>query len=267
MRRFSISNEGYNVPEYVDYAEYYDYDHAVVEDIPFYLEYARETGGPILELACGMGRLLLQLAEMGYEVHGVDFSENMLEVARRKISEQDFSHRIKLTCANMADFELQEKLFALAFVAVRSFMHLYTQEDQLLCLDCVCRHLRPGGLFIVDVYSPNLGILTQPSGSDFKLRNEFMLPNGHRVTRKDRFVRNDFLNQINQWEMLFEEFDADGNLVRSRLVPMDTRYTFRFELQLLLEKAGFEVQTIFHDYEKHAYDGTGEIIAVAKKPE
>lgn len=254
------------MPEYVDYAEYYDYDHIFTEDIPFYLEYANETGGPILELACGTGRLLLPLAEMGYEVHGVDFSENMLEVARRRIAEHGLSHRVKLTRANMADFDLQEKSFALAFAAVRSFMHLYTQEDQLSCLDRVYRHLRPGGLFIVDVYSPNLEILARPPGSDFELRNEFVLPNGHCVTRRDRFVRNDFLNQINQWEMLFEEYDRDGNLVRSRLVPMDTRYTFRFELQLLLEKAGFEVQSIFRDYEKRAYDGTGEIIAVASKP-
>jgi len=206
------------------------------------------------------------LAQMGYEVHGIDFSENMLEVARRRITEHGLSHRIKLTHANMADFDLEEKSFALAFVAVRSFMHLFTQEDQLSCLDRVYRHLRPGGLFIVDVYSPNLKILAQPPGSDFERCNEFVLPNGHRVTRKDRFIRNNFLNQISQWEMLFEEDDRDGNLVRSRLVPMDTRYTFRFELQLLLEKAGFEAQSIFRDYEKRAYDGTGEIIAVASKP-
>ncbi len=255
------------MPEYVDYAEYYDYDHVFAEDIPFYIEYARETGGPVLDLACGTGRLLLPLAEMGYEVQGIDFSENMLEAARRKIVEHGLSHRIKLTQANMTAFDLEEKSFALAIVAVRSFMHLYTQEDQLSCLDCVYRHLRPGGLFIVDVYSSNLEILAQPSASDFKLRNEFTLPNGHRVTRRDRFVGNDFLNQINQWEMLFEEHDEAGNLICQRLVPMDTRYTFRFELQLLLEKAGFEVQSIFRDFEKNAYDGTGEIIAVAKKPE
>lgn len=49
--------------KYVDYAEYYDFDHRFEEDIPFYLEYAKETGGPILELACGTGRILLPFAK------------------------------------------------------------------------------------------------------------------------------------------------------------------------------------------------------------
>ncbi|NIO00161.1 MAG: class I SAM-dependent methyltransferase, partial [Anaerolineae bacterium] len=67
------------MPRYVDYAEYYDHDHVggpMTEDIPFYIGYAEETGGPILELACGTGRVLIPIAEAGFKVHGLDLSEN-----------------------------------------------------------------------------------------------------------------------------------------------------------------------------------------------
>lgn len=106
----------------------------------------------------------------------------------------------------------------------------------------------------------------EPDGQ-FILRKEFDLPNGHHVIRKDRFVKNDKVNQIQHWELKFEEYDCTGMLVRERVVPMDTRYIFRYELQLLLERVGFEIADIFRDYDKNAFDGTGEIIMVAKRPE
>ena len=61
--------------KYVDYAEYYDFEHPFEEDIPFYLEYAKETGGPILELACGTGRILIPLAKSGYKICGFKIYE------------------------------------------------------------------------------------------------------------------------------------------------------------------------------------------------
>jgi SAM-dependent methyltransferase len=254
------------MPEYVDYAEYYDWDHVFTDDIPFYLEYAERTGSPILELACGTGRLLVPLAQAGYTVHGIDLSEKMLAAAREKIARKGLSDRISISQADMAHFDLPGKSYALAFVAVRSFMHLFTQPDQKACLSRVLNYLRPGGLFIVDVYAPNLSRLAAPGDGEFKLRREFVLPNGNRVVRKDRFVRNDYVNQVNESELLFEEYDGSGKLVRSRTVPLTTRYTFRFELQLLLENAGFEVVDLFGGYDQRPYEGTGEIIFVARKP-
>ncbi len=118
----------------------------------------------------------------------------------------------------------------------------------------------------MDLYSPCLSKLAQRPEKDFSVRREFALPNGNRVIHKRRFLGTDLLNQINSEEILFEEYDPGGSLVRTRIVPLETRYTFRYELELLLEKAGFEVQSIFRDYDKNPYDGTGEIIVVAQKP-
>ncbi len=254
------------MPEYVDYAEYYDFDHDTDFDVAFYLDYARECGSPILELACGTGRILIPLAEAGFETYGLDLSENMLDICRHKVEEKGLADRVQLALGDMAAFDLPREDFALMYVAFRSFMHLYTQEDQLACLGQAYRHLRAGGYFVVDVYAPNYGMLAQEPDAPFILISEYELPNGHRVTRKNRFVKNDIVNQIQHAEIRFEEYDTGGALVRERTLPLSTRYTFRYELQLLLEQVGFQVVDIFRDYDKNPYDGTGEIIAVARRP-
>ncbi|MFQ5630951.1 MAG: class I SAM-dependent DNA methyltransferase [bacterium] len=252
--------------EYIDYAEYYDFDHDTQVDVEFYLEYAQQCGSPILELACGTGRLTIPLAKAGHEIYGVDLSENMLAHCRGKIEVNHLGERIHLFRDNMTRFDLPRKDFSMVFIPVRSFMHLFTQADQLSCLQQVFAHLRPGGLFIVDVYAPAFSVLAQKPDGSFRKRGAFKLPNGHSVIRKDRFVKNDPVKQIQHVEICFEEYDAAGALVRERSVPMDTRYTFRYELQLLLERVGFKRVDVFGDYDKNAYDGTGEIIAVARRP-
>ncbi len=254
------------MPRYVDYAEYYDYDYPLQEEeIRFYLEYAVKTGGPILELACGTGRITVPVAEAGLAVHGVDISENMLAVARGKIMERDLSRRVTLTLSDMANFSLGEGGFAMAFIAARSFMHLFTQEKQLSCLGSVYRHLRPGGLFLMDLYSPNFKRLSQPPEAEYRIHREFSLPNGNRVVHKRRFRGVDLVNQINSEEILFEEYSPEGRLIRTKSVPMETRYTFRYELELLLEKTGFRIQSLFRNFSKEPYEGTGKIIVVATK--
>ena len=61
-------------------------------------------------------------------------------------------------------------------------------------------------------------------------------------------------------------YAPDFELVREPIAPMDTRYTFRYELLWLLERAGFEVVDVYRDYDRQPYDGTGEIITVARRP-
>ena len=253
--------------EYVDYAEYYDWDTGpdVHPDIAFYLDYARASGSPILELACGTGRVLIPLAEAGFVVHGVDMSENMLAVCRAKVREHGLSDRVHLYHANMASFGLPRRDFALCYVPVRSFMHLFAQPDQIACLRRAHDHLLRGGRFIVDLYAPDYARLGQEPDQPFQLRKEYDLPNGRHVRRWDRFVRNDLVNQVVMYEMRFDEHDAAEDLVRQRVVPMHTRYTSRWEMQLLLERAGFVVEHVYGDYDRGEFDGKGEIICVARK--
>ena len=254
--------------EYVDYAEYYDFDPNPKIDLDFYLEYAKLTSlsrGPILELACGSGRLTIPIAEAGFEIYGLDLSANMLAICRTKVESKNLTDNVHLSLANITEFDLPRVDFTLAFIAVRSFMHLFTQQDQISCLRSVYRHLSAGRLFIIDIYAPNYEKMAGKPDQPFEYRKEFDLPDGHHVVRYDRFIKNDLQNQIQHFEIPFEEFDQTSTLIRERTLPLDTRYTFRNELQLLLEKTGFEVLDVYRDYDKNPYDGTGEIIMVAQR--
>jgi SAM-dependent methyltransferase len=254
------------VPEYIDYAQFYDHDHqGTVPDLEFYLDYARQCGSPVLELACGTGRLLVPMAEAGFAMSGVDLSKNMLAVCKKKVEDRKLAGRVSLVHASMTDYDLSRRDFALAFIAFRSFMHLYSQDEQLACLACTYEHLRPGGLLLIDIYAPLYALLAQDPNQPFAVRREFDLPNGHHVIRKDRFVKNDSMHQIQYAELRFEEYDLDGVMVNAHTIPLSTRYTFHFEMQLLLEKAGFEVIDLFRDFDKTPFDGTGEIITVARR--
>lgn len=255
------------MPHYQDYAEYYDQYTDFDVDVAFYRAYAEANGPRTLELACGTGRVLVPLAESGIAIDGLDFSENMLARCREKLAARDLLGESGLFLSDMADFDLPFQAYGLIYVPVRSFMHLYSQEAQLGCLACVYRHLRPGGLFIVDVYSPSYRQLAQTPDAPFKVRKRFDLPSGNCAVRSDRFVSNDPVAQVQHCEIRFQETTPDGTLVRERVLPMDTRYTFRYELELLLEKVGFRVTDVSRDYEKQPFDGTGEIIMVGRKPE
>jgi len=255
------------MPHYEDYAEYYDLDHDTDIDIAFYQGYAEANGPRTLELACGTGRVMVPLAESGIQIDGLDFSENMLARCREKLAARDLLGRSNLYLSDMADFDLPFKGYGLVYVPVRSFMHLFSQEAQLGCLACAHRHLRPSGIFIVDVYSPSYRNLAQAPDAPFRVRREFDLPNGNHVVRSDRFVSNDPALQIQHCEIRFQETAPDGALVRERVLPMDTRYTFRYELELLLEQVGFEVTNVFRDYDRRPFGGNGEIIMIGRKPE
>ncbi len=98
--------------EYIDFAEYYDFDHAVTVDIPFYLDVASRCPSPLLELACGTGRLVIPLAQAGFEVFGIDLSANMLAVCQQAVQQHHLEKRVQLRHADMASFELPNKDFA-----------------------------------------------------------------------------------------------------------------------------------------------------------
>src|SRR6202022_294603 len=120
-------------------------------DVEFYRALARESGGPVLELGCGSGRVLLPIARAGSDCTGLDSSDAML----RELARKSPPGNLRLVPGAMQEFDLGSR-FAFIYSAFRSFQHLLTVEDQLSCLRAVRRHLAPGGLFALDVFAPKL---------------------------------------------------------------------------------------------------------------
>ncbi len=123
-------------------------------DVEFYLAQARKTGGPILDLACGTGRVAFPLARAGFDVTGLDRAPAMLKAARAKLQASPIRN-LRFVRGNMARFSIA-KQFSLVVIAYRAFQHLLRVEDQRSCLRHVRKHLRRKGRLIVHLFDPRL---------------------------------------------------------------------------------------------------------------
>jgi SAM-dependent methyltransferase len=132
----------------------YDYRHnkLAAGELEWYLKYARITGGPILELACGTGRLLLPIAQAGYRIHGLDLSGAMLRLLKLKLGglDPDVRRRIRLYRGDMLRFAPPIR-YSLAILAYNSLQELETIADHALCFKNAHSCLRAGGYFMLMV--------------------------------------------------------------------------------------------------------------------
>jgi SAM-dependent methyltransferase len=137
---------------YDSIARLYDpWSASVVEDVAFYLERARKTGGPVLELGVGTGRIAVPIAAEGIEVIGVDSSEGMLAVARERAELAGVE--LDLRYGDFRDPPVEGPV-ALVTVPFRSLLHMQTDEDRRAVVRAAYRLLEPGGLFVFDVFWP-----------------------------------------------------------------------------------------------------------------
>ncbi|MBN2379539.1 class I SAM-dependent methyltransferase [candidate division WOR-3 bacterium] len=244
-------------------ATLYDIEHeGFVSDIPFYLEEAKKVQGSVLELGAGTGRVTLECAKVGVEIVALEISKGMLDVARKKSSElpEDVANRITWLEGDMRKFELGRQ-FPLVFIPFRSFQHLETRSDQEACLECVSRHLEKSGRFVLSLFAPSYQRLA--NRQMFNSLGTIELPDGCRLSRTER-VTHDYVNQLITVEWTYDVVDAKGNIKRN-VWTFPMRYLWRFETELLLEKAGLEVETIYGDYNRCAFDHNGEMLFVARK--
>jgi SAM-dependent methyltransferase len=258
--------------EYASIAELYDHvtPYRDRPDVAFYVEAARESGGPVLELGCGTGRVLIPTARAGIEVVGLDASPHMLAECLKRLENEPekVQSRTELVDADMREFSLR-RTFRLVTIPFRPFQHLTTAVDQLACLASIRRHLAEGGLLVFDVFNPSLdALVNRPLGQELDAEAEFSLPDGRRVIRRHKTVSHDRASQVNRHELVYYVTHPDGR--EERLVhAFALRYLFRFEAEHLLVRAGFAVEHIYAGFDKSAYGSTypGELILVARKTE
>ena len=125
---------------------------SVTEDIPFYVELALETGGPVLELGVGSGRIAVPVALAGVDVVGVDTSATMLELARARGA----PHALELRLVQADMRELPDLgSFGLVIIPFRALLHLRDDAERLAVLRGAARALEPGGTLAFDVFHPD----------------------------------------------------------------------------------------------------------------
>ena len=209
-------------------------------DLAYWHGQCGRYGGPVLELACGSGRLMVPLAGAGVDIEGLDISAPMLAVAREKSEARGL--KLPWHLGNAADFTLGRK-FSLLFLPNNSVAHLLTWQDLLKCLACVRRHLADGGRFALDYFNPSLALLTRdPEGRSPVAA--FAHPDTGEEVVVTETASYDSATQVNhlRWFWRF----ADG---RETVSDLPMRVYFPQELDALLSCAGFVIEEKYGGYD------------------
>jgi SAM-dependent methyltransferase len=250
-------------------ADYYDESPVVkgrIQDVIFYRDAVREYGDPVLELGCGTGRITMALAEAGKRVTGLDLSERMLEraVQKRGALRVEARERVHLVQGDMTQFDLGEK-FRLVIIPFRPFQHLLEVEQQMDCLECVRKHLAPGGRLILDVFQTDAERIHDPVHMRESLITEYKTADGRQVRISERVAAFHRAEQRNDVEMIFSIKHKGGK--QERLIFAWTlRYFFRFEIEHLLVRCGFRVKAEYGNFDRTALeDASPEMIYVAER--
>jgi ubiquinone/menaquinone biosynthesis C-methylase UbiE len=251
--------------------EFYDAMHAGLgADIPFYVEEAQRAEPPVLELACGTGRVLIPIAQAGVRIWGLDLTSAMLTHGEHKVAAlpPEIQRRITLRPGDMRDFELEER-FGLVMIPARSFLHLLTVEDQIKALVTIQRHLQPGGRLILNFFQPSIPIIAAhmtPTGRALKHFREWIDPQtGHRVVCWETRAYN-AATQIIDETRVFEVVDQDGQVVDRFYRSLMLRWIYRYEFEHLLARTGYEVEALYGDFGRAPFDEkSAEMVWIARR--
>ncbi|USG64719.1 methyltransferase domain-containing protein [Brevibacillus ruminantium] len=246
------------------WADYYDLtQRGVAGDVEFYLDMARQSGGEVLDLACGTGRITIPAAEGGVSVTGLDLSTEMLARAQEKAEQQGVSDRLQLIQGDMRSFDLQ-KSFALIMIPFRSFLHLLHIQEQMKALSCIRKHLAPGGKLVFNVFVPKISHLYEES-EKMSLRSTYRLETGEEVAMWD-YTRYDHFQQLSEVTRTYERISPEG-IVQEKVVGRFTlRYIFPAELHHLLRLNGFKVTQRFGSFAKTPFDSTSSELIIVAEP-
>ena len=235
--------------------------YAARQDIGFYVEEAKATRGPVLELGSGTGRILLPIARAGGTIVGLDSSSNMLERCRQKLAAESAAVRGRVTLQqrDIHDFDLGER-FPLIIAPFRVVQHLTTVDDQLRFLAAVARHLAPNGRFAFDVFNPYFAKLVEADGVEREDTPAQRLPDGRTLRRAYRIARVRWVDQVSDSELIYY---VDG---KRYVQAFEMRWYLAAELQHLLARSGFRVRAMYGDFARGpVVDGCPELVVLAEK--
>lgn len=207
----------------------------IVADIAPFAAAAVAAGGPVLEVCCGNGRLLIPALEAGAECDGLDSDPLMVADLDRRLAAKGL--RAGTFVGDMRDFTLPRR-YALIAIGFNSFLHNLTQDDQLATLRACRAHLAPGGCLQVVAFHPDTTKLLSFDGSRYLLKE---IPNPREpgtvriwdATTSDRYA------QINTVHRTLEVHDLSGAITAHHEGTFQLRYIWAPELELLLRVAGF----------------------------
>jgi ubiquinone/menaquinone biosynthesis C-methylase UbiE len=228
------------VGDYDAFARIYDQWSAhMTEDVPYYVELARETEGPLVELAVGSGRVAIPVArETGRPLLGIDSSPAMLAQARERAAAAGVE--LELREADIREFEVDEPA-GLVYCPFRALLHLPGWHDKRLAFERVAAALRPGGRFAWNAFcfSPHVAVETEGHNDD---------PVPHTVSHSPAESRIDIT------------LDDGGET--------SLWWATKAEWEGLLDVAGLETEALYGWFDRRPFDDESEeFVWIARKPD
>ena len=212
---------------------------SVVEDVGFYVEEAVASGGPVVELACGTGRIAVPVARAGIPVIGVDASAGMLEVAREYAAAEGVELDLRL--GDLREPPVDERV-PLVLIPFRSLLHMTTEAERLRALRAARELLLPGGRLVFDVFAP--------SAEDVEDTNGRWLEREPGI-----FERADWDEGERTLTLSVRRGEEASTMQLAWLSPPEWR--------LLLDRAGFDLVAQWGWFDRRPYDGGEDVIFAA----
>ncbi len=232
MDRYSAETYGETIADVYD-----DFYRPFAMSHPMIMRLRELAGaGPALELGIGTGRVALPLSSYGIALHGIDASGSMIKQLRDKPGGMDISVEV----GNMADVNVHGH-FSLIYVLASTFFALLSQEEQIRCFVNCAKRLEQGGVFLIEAFTPDPAQLTIPANASV-----------HRVEMDGISLEITFVNQLQQ--------RISGNCIfpctqRKRTCPVELRYAWPSELDLMARIAGMYLDSRQGGWEHEPYVG------------
>jgi SAM-dependent methyltransferase len=231
----------------------------VFEDTDFFYRRLREANGPALDVGCGSGRLLIPFAEVGLDVEGLDASQAMLDRCAERAKERGLE--LRLHCQLMQELSL-ERRYACIYIPFSSFQLVLDREHALEALRRFHAHLEPGGTLLITNYVPWQDL---HAAHDWRLRRVAVRPSDgasvlmHEATACDRHQQ-----IVTDW-VRYEVYQR-GKLIETHLRTLRLRWYHPYELELLVQRAGFGAVRTYGDYtDDPVHDGHATFVLEARK--
>ncbi len=241
--------------------------HERLSDVDFYLKTAKKYGKDgVLEIGCGTGRVLIEIAKKGIPIDGLDPNKRRIDICKKKVSSlvADVRQNISLSVCTIQDYKTDKK-YSLITMPFRVFQHILTPEEQERVLNVTKKLLTKDGVLVIDIFNPNIKMLASERYKKEFGASHYTTPDGLKFVRKDRISDRDYFRQLQFCEEIYE-YDLNGKheKIVSKYI---TRYTFKAELDHLLKNTGYEVLKTYGDFEGHPFGVApypGDIITLSK---
>ncbi len=246
-------------------ARYFDFEmrNKTQAEVRFYLGYLSKSSGPVLDLACGTGRLSIEFARNGFAVDSIDLSKYMLDEFEKKLEMESSEVRrnIRIIIGDISNFDLGANYPLI--ILPQSFQALTNRQSALDCLRCVSNHLQEGGKFIINISkAPADKIDERCISQRWKLWET--IENGSKISKYIQVTGADPGNKTIRYSCVYEKGNTDGTVEDVEDTIFLKYYTYG-DFRDILTINGFSIIEEYGTYEKGPIEMGNELIFVCAK--